>query len=59
VSTFKFVCITRCGKTNICIQNADTLYEAKNKFHKYNVLSHSPMRLLYIEYQINGVWFRV
>ena len=57
MQTYRFITQTRCGKTDVIVQEANTLYEAKEKFRKHNELKHSPMKLIRVEFKLNGIWF--
>lgn len=54
---YKFTMKTACGKTNVVIQQADTLQEAKDKYFKHNVLKHTPMTVIKIEVKNHETWF--
>jgi len=57
MNTYRFITKTKCGKTDVVVQNADTLYEAREKFHKHNELKHTPMVLVKIEFKLGEMWF--
>lgn len=56
---YKFTFTTQCGKTNVVVQQADTLAEAKDKVYKHNILTHTPMQLKKIELENNNRWFQI
>lgn len=49
MNTFRFTTKTRCGKTDIIVQDADTLEGAKAKYMLHNAMKHTPMKLIKIE----------
>lgn len=59
MNTFRFTAITQCGKTNIIIQMANSLWEAKDKLLKHNILKHSTMNIIKTEVMDHGIWCRV
>ena len=54
--TYRFTTKTRCGRTNIIVQNADTLAEAREKYQKHNAKTHTPMVVVKVEIKCCGVW---
>ena len=59
MNVYRFTTKTKCGKTDVIVQNADTLAEAKEKFHRHNELTHTPMALVKLEYKCGDHWFNV
>lgn len=57
MNTYRFTTKTKCGKTDVVVQNADTLAEAREKFHRHNELTHTPMALVKVEYKRDGQWY--
>ena len=56
MNTYRFVAKTRCGKTNVIVQNADTLAEAREKYLKHNAMTHTPMTIVKVETKRCGTW---
>ena len=52
MNTYRFTTKTRCGKTDIIVQEADTLEEAKAKYKFYNAIRHTPMKLIKTEIKV-------
>ena len=57
MNVYRFTTKTKCGKTDVIVQNADTLAEAKEKFHRRNELTHTPMTLVKVECKCGDRWF--
>lgn len=49
MNTFRFTARTQCGKTNIVVEEAQTLEAAKAKYKLHVAMKHSPMKLLKTE----------
>lgn len=52
MNTFRFTTKTQCGKTDIIVQDADTLEGAKAKYMLHNAMKHTPMKLVKIEVRV-------
>jgi hypothetical protein len=63
MKTFRFTTKTMCGKTDMIIEEADTLELAKAKYQLHIANKHSPMELVQIEVKWFGVglsgWMKV
>lgn len=55
MKTFRFTTKTQCGKTDMIIEEADTLELAKAKYRLHVANKHSPMKLVKVEVK----WYRV
>ena len=49
MKTFRFTTKTRCGKTDMIVEEADTLELAKAKYQLHVANKHTPMQLVKIE----------
>ena len=63
MKTFRFTAKTQCGKTDMAIEEADTLELAKAKYQLHIANKHSPMKLVRIEVKWFGLglsgWMKV
>lgn len=59
MKTFRFTTLTRCGKTDIIVQEAGTLELAKAKYQLHVANKHSPMKLMKVEVKWHGIWLLV
>lgn len=54
MKTFRFTTKTRCGKTDMIVEEADTLELAKAKYQLHVANKHTPMQLVKIEVKWYG-----
>ena len=63
MKTFRFTTKTRCGKTDMIVEEADTLELAKAKYQLHVANKHTPMQLVKIEVKWDGCgtagWIRI
>lgn len=63
MKTFRFTTKTRCGKTDMIVEEADTLELAKAKYQLHVANKHTPMQLVKIEVKWYGCgtagWIRI
>ncbi len=56
MATFRFTTKTQCGKTDVIVQNGDTIEDAKAKYMFHNAMKHSPMQLIKTEVKTPYGW---